>query len=62
MAGGTIVAGAAMVAGGAMVAGPPPVSWLGPETADRAPEKKKGQAVDAMFCILRLALGEGTGD
>lgn len=40
----------------------PPVSWLGPETADRAPEKKKGQAVDAMFCILRLALGEGTGD
>jgi len=40
----------------------PPVSWLGPETADWAPEKKKGQAVDAMFCILRLALGEGTGD
>lgn len=39
-----------------------PVSWLGPEAADRAPEKKKGQAVDAVFCILRLALGEGTGD
>lgn len=25
------------------------------------PEKKKGQAVDAMFCIRRLAPGEGTG-
>ena len=44
-----------------MVAGPP-VSWPVPEAADRTPEKEKGQAVDAMFCILRLALGEGTGD